>query len=450
LGKISNFNRPGPPKDRKSAPPISPARLAAFDILLRIEREKAFSAILLPFYEERLELKDRALCHELTLGVLRRQIYLDRLIDRYSVQKLDPEVRIALRLGLYQLLFLDKIPPYSAINESVNLVARARKRSAKGFVNAILRRASREPQNLTISDPIEKIAVETSHPQFLIEKWISQFGLDQAEDLAVANNEPPRSDFRRTAKTTDRTFKQLEDEPAEGAAAQTDRQISKSPIPDPQALRDLADQGEIYFQDAASQLVGQAVELQPGELFLDVCAAPGSKLTQVAAAVEQKVIGGDLHYPRVAQIAKSARQQGVSNISLVQHDAEQGLPFADETFDVILLDAPCSGTGTIRHNPEIRYHLRENDFAELSAKQLKILENASKALKRGGRLIYSTCSLEPEENETVIENFLGLHPTFTRAEIHALTKFRTPDGFARTFPHRDGMDGFFIARLLKQ
>jgi 16S rRNA (cytosine967-C5)-methyltransferase len=173
-------------------------------------------------------------------------------------------------------------------------------------------------------------------------------------------------------------------------------------------------------------------------------------LTQVAAAVEQTVFGGDLHYPRVVQMTKSARQQGAKNISLVQYNAEQGLPFADETFDVILLDAPCSGTGTIRHNPEIRYHLSENDFAELSAKQLKILQKASKALKCGGRLIYSTCSLEPEENETVIENFLGMHPTFTLTEAESLRKFRTANGFARTFPHRDGMDGFFIAVLLKQ
>lgn len=419
----NNFQRP---KNE-----ISPARLSAFEILLKIEKEKAFSSVLLPFYEEKLEAKDRALCHELTLGVLRKQIYLDKVIEIFSRKKLDLEVRIALRIGLYQLLFLDKIPPYSAINESVNLVVRAKKTSAKGFVNAILRRVTRENIKLNFADKIEQISVETSHPRWLIEKWIKQLGLKETEELAVANNQPPTLDFRFTVKTSEAIKKSLQKE---------NIKEEKS------FLRELADSGKIYFQDEASQLVGKVVDLQENESFLDVCSAPGSKLTQIATYANQTVFGGDLYLQRVELMQKSAQKQGLKNVAILQYDAETSLPFAEATFDVILLDAPCSGTGTIRHNPEIRYHLSEKDFSELSAKQLKILRNASKVLKRGGRLIYSTCSLEKEENEDVIENFLAENTHFTKLRAKY---FSTQEGFSRTFPHRDKMDGFFIAELKK-
>ncbi|MBC7900763.1 MAG: 16S rRNA (cytosine(967)-C(5))-methyltransferase RsmB, partial [Saprospiraceae bacterium] len=179
---------------------ISPARIAAFAILLKIEKEKAFSSVLLPQYESDLLPPDRGLCHALTLGILRKQIFLDRLIDQFAKgKKLDPAVRIALRIGLFQLLFLDKVPDYSAINESVNLVQYAKKTSAKGFVNAILRRVTRETIDLAFADDVDRIAVTTSHPRWLVEKWAGQFGVDEAENIAAANNEIPRIAFRISA-----------------------------------------------------------------------------------------------------------------------------------------------------------------------------------------------------------------------------------------------------------
>ena len=177
---------------------ISPARTAAFDVLLRIETEKAFSSHLLAAYEENLSTRDRSLCHELTLGILRRQIYLDRLIDQFSGKRLDAAVRIALRLGLYQIYFLDKIPHHSAINESVNLAQRAKKTSAKGLVNAVLRRATREPVKFDLADEIEQVSVETSHPAWLLEKWVGEFGWEEMARLAVANNRIPETAFRFT------------------------------------------------------------------------------------------------------------------------------------------------------------------------------------------------------------------------------------------------------------
>ena len=180
---------------------ISPARIAAYEILRRIETEHAFSSILLPQYAENLSPNDRALCHQITLGVLRNKIYLDRLIEMFTKgKKTDSAIKTILEIGLYQLLFLDKIPDYSAINESVNLVNRAKKTSAKGFVNAVLRRATREKIDLQFSDETEKLSVETSHPRWLIEKWIINFGFEKTADLAKANNEIPPICFRPTNK----------------------------------------------------------------------------------------------------------------------------------------------------------------------------------------------------------------------------------------------------------
>jgi 16S rRNA (cytosine967-C5)-methyltransferase len=414
---------------------IAPARLAAFQILSKIESEKAFSSVLLPVYEERLEARDRALCHEITLGVLRKQIHLDRLIEKLTGgKKLDAAVRVILRSALYQLIFLDKIPPHAAINDAVELTRKAKKTSAKGFVNAVLRRCTREKIVLDFADETDRLAVETSHPRWLVEKWIDDFGFADAARLAASNNETPALDYRFTAKTSDAVVKSL------GVA---------DGEPDKNYLFELARGGKIYFQDEGSQMVGTAVDLKENESFFDVCAAPGSKTTQIASKIKgpgsKLFAAGDLHWNRVKILRENCRNQGVRNVLILQYDAEQALPFADESFDVVLVDAPCSGTGTLRHNPEIRYFLQEKDFAELSRKQLKILRGASKLVKSGGRIIYSTCSLEKEENERVIAEFLAAENGFRSRKPSVPEKYATGEGYARTFPPRDRIDGFFIA-----
>ncbi len=414
---------------------ISPSRIAAFEILAKIETEKSFSSVLLPIYEEKLEPKDRALCHELTLGTLRKQIYLDKVIEKLTNgKKLDSAVKVILRIALYQLVFLDKIPAHAAINDSVNLTQMAKKTSAKGFVNAVLRRFTRENVELDFTNEVEKISVETSHPKWLIEKWIADFGLEETAKLAEANNETPKLIFRFTAKTTDAIKESI-----------TKENIST----DKKYLRELAENGKIYFQDEGSQIIGNAVELKEGETFLDVCAAPGSKVTQIGSKFQvpssKLLVAGDLYWQRVKILQENCKNQGVGFVNILQYDAENALPFADESFDVVLIDAPCSGTGTIRHNPEIRYFLQEKDFAELQAKQLKILNNASKLIKRGGRIIYSTCSLEKEENEEVCGKFLSENVGFQLSSPNVSEGFLTAQGFARTFPQKDRMDGFFIA-----
>jgi len=447
-------------KDVKSKNKLksSPARFAAFEILQKIETEKSFSSVLLPIYEEELSTKDRALCHILTLGVLRKKLYLDRLIEEFTKkkpEKFDLAVLLALRIGLFQILFLDKIPAYSAINESVNLVHQAGKRSAAGLVNAVLRRAARDEVNFNFADRLEKISVETSHPRWLVERWTKQFGMEETEKLAVANNETPQLVFRLTKKSDEKTIetlKKLDLEISESIVVSSTWKVLKSN----EILHLYADEGKIYFQDEASQLVVQAVRLQADKNFLDVCAAPGSKTTQINYELQntnyelQNFVAGDRYLHRLRVLRQTCERVGAENVKIVAYNAEKNLPFAAESFDTVLVDAPCSGSGTIRHNPEIRYFLRAEDFTELAAKQLKILENASKVVKTGGRLIYSTCSLEREENEMVSGEFLAAQTHFEKVLPALPERFLTGEGFARTFPQNDKTDGFFIAVFEKK
>ena len=421
---------------------ISPARKAAFDVLLRVERDAAFSSALLPQFESQLNEKDRGLCHELTLGVLRRKLYLDAFIEQLSSGKrIDIEIRIALQLALFQLLFLDRIPAHSAINESVELAAYAKKSSAKGFVNALLRSMQRGHPKLSFENDAERISIESSHPRWLVDKWIAEFGLESAEAICLANNKTPSLAFRAIGK---------EPEPIENL-------ISTGAIRASEAvkncfiathfnteLRRLADEGSIYCQDEGSQLVAQCVIDIAARRVLDVCAAPGGKTSMIATSAEAFVVAGDLHFSRVERLKATCQNQS-ANVQVVQLDATGCLPFVAQSFDTVLVDAPCSGTGTIRHNPEIRYSITKTDIDELSCKQLLILENASDTVANGGRLIYSTCSLECEENEEVCALFLQRHSEFSPELPRADRRFHTSENFARTFPDRDDMDGFFMA-----
>lgn len=419
---------------------ISPARTAAFDILLRIEKENAYSSVLLPIYEDKLSVADRALCHEMVLGSLRRQLLLDREIDVFARQKkLDIEVRIALRLGLYQIRFLTKVPQYSAINESVNLVQRAKKTSAKSLVNAILRKAIRENVELTFADEIERISVEQSHPRWLIEKWTAAIGPEETAKFAEANNTAPPKAFRIIGELSLEIQALLK-------SSQPSEFVDGCYI----SSGGLRSSDSIYIQDEASQMTALAVSVPTGGRSIDVCAAPGGKAGLIAKrnADANLIVAGDIHSHRVNFLHENCRRQGVK-VAVVQYDALKSLPFGDKTFDSVLVDAPCSGTGTIRHNPEIRYFIGPNDFAELQSKQLRILQNASKLLKKGGLLIYSTCSIEREENEVVCGHFMKENADFRMIEPNAPKRFITDEGFARTWPQRDDMDGFFIATFIR-
>lgn len=435
---------------------ISPARRAAFEILKRVEQEDAYSSVLLAALDDDLRVEDRALCHELVLGVLRRRLWLDRVIEHLAereVDQFDLTVKLALRLGMYQLRFLSRIPPSAAVNESVNLVRAGGVKSASGLVNAVLRRATREADYdpaANIADGDERLAVETSHPSWLITRWVNAFGYEETAALARADNEPAPVAFRLTTKALtspdvpDQIINQLE---AAGA------QLSRSQIvphswrvkDGGSLLRELARDGLLYLQDEASQLVAHLLGAQPNERVLDVCAAPGSKTLHIDALAPQAlIVAGDLHLHRLRTLNALARQQGIDGIQLVAYDATQPLPFAPESFDRVLVDAPCSGTGTLRRNAEIRWRITAPDIQHLAEKQTRILTNAAVLVRSGGRLVYSTCSVELEENEGVVESFLEADHGFATAVLDAPSEMQTASGAIRTWPHRDGVDGFFI------
>jgi 16S rRNA (cytosine967-C5)-methyltransferase len=334
---------------------ISPSRTVAFDVLRRVQ-EGAFASDLLLAKSKDLDSRDAGLASEIVFGCLRYQLQLDMLISRLSGSaRLDMDVRIALRMGIYQLRYLERIPAHAAVGESVELVKRARKRSAAGLVNAILRKVDRGP----IAWPDR--ATELSCPAWLLERWDRQFGADVTEKIARAFLEPPETYVASTGR----------------------------------------------MQDVGSQSIVPLLDLAPGLTFLDLCAAPGNKTAQ---ALEHGVqaIACDLHWHRLRNVP-------AGDCRRVVLDATRQLPFDAATkFDRILIDAPCSGTGTLGRNPEIKWHVKPSDLIELHERQVKILGHAMGHLKAGGRLVYSTCSLEREENEDVIQSVGGAWTTTRR------------------------------------
>ena len=432
---------------------VSPARLTAFEILRRVG-DGAYASVLLASREDELSPLDRALCHELVMGVLRRQLWLDRLIEHYSnrnVAGLDESVRIILRIGLYQLRFLSRVPASAAVNESVNLVHFARLRSAGSLVNAVLRRATREPEvdpTINIQDPLERLSVATSHPRWLIERWTEAFGSAEAEALARANNEPAPVAFRVV------NSRAQEADVCESLRAAGAQLIPSKVAPGAwrisgagRLLAKFVAAGKVYVQDEASQLIALQLDVQPGQRVLDLCAAPGSKTTHIAElSLDLAVIvATDLHEHRLRTLVSSAQVQGLGSIHCVALDGLQLLPFAGGTFDRVLVDAPCSGTGTLRRNPEIRWRISPADIEDLAGRQKQLLFNAARVVRPGGRLIYSTCSVEPDENEDIVQTFLESNETFRLIELTVNDALRTSLGKARTWPQREGTDGFFIS-----
>jgi 16S rRNA (cytosine967-C5)-methyltransferase len=363
----------------------SSARIAAFEILQKVEAG-GYASDLLLIRTAALDSRDAGLASEIVFGVLRHRAQLDFLIVHYSGrrQKLDSEVRTALRMGIYQLCYLDRIPPHAAVADSVELVKRSKKKSAAGFVNAVLRKAclAASPSDgarFRQGDRPEAYRttreIELSCPEWLLSRWQQNYGAEAAAAIARAALEQPET-YTRGGR----------------------------------------------IQDIGAQTIVPLLGLEPGHTFLDLCAAPGNKTAQ-ALETGIDAIAADLHFHRAAQL----RSLGVPVVVL---DGTQPLPFA-RRFDRILVDAPCSGTGTLARNPEIKWRLKPEDLDGLPRRQSALLANARAALKPGGLLVYSTCSLEPEENEAIIA---AVPSDLIVETLHRL-------------PGRDAGDGFFAASL---
>ncbi len=394
------------------------ARRLAFGLLLRVERDRAYSDELL--HSKRLDgigVGERAFVTAAVLGCLRRQGELDHLIASRTSRpaaSMDDEVLIALRLGAYQLHHMDSIPDHAAVSESVNLVKRARKSSAAGIVNAILR-------NLPPRLPEDR-AGRLCHPGWLLQRWRATLGTGRCQALLQANLRQPETYFRlRSAADGAEVRARLES--AGIAAEPTDlgrayRLARGSAL----AAREVAGDA-IAFQDINSQRVGALLAGPPVSPVLDVCAAPGGKARMLAETAP--VVAGDRRLRRL----RSMQRLGSRGIQLLALDAERPLPFRRQ-FERILVDAPCSGTGTLARNPEIKWRLAPSDLDALSERQGRILENALEALAPGGQLVYATCSLEPEENEHVVAKAIAGRPGWEAARALATVPGTDPgDGF---------------------
>jgi 16S rRNA (cytosine967-C5)-methyltransferase len=359
-------------------------------------------------------------------------------------------------MGLYQLGYLDRIPQSAAVNESVNLVKLAQTASAAGLVNAVLRKAARHPNEKSgqgKEDALERASFELSHPRWMIERWQSALGEQETSALALANNNPAGIAFRvNTIHTTvDEVLTHLK---AEGVTA-SESKICPGAFTvesgSAAAVNWAATRGLVYIQDEASQLVSVLLGPRAGQRILDLCAAPGSKTSHIAALAgdEAWIIASDIHPHRVNALNAVCQRLGLTSIDGIVLDATHDLPFNGEAqlFDRVLVDAPCSGTGTLRSNPEIKWRLTPDDISRLAALQFCLLERAAAAVASGGRLVYSTCSIEREENEDVIHRFLEGNSLFKTIPPNASANLVNDEGFVHTYPHRHGCDGFFAAVL---
>jgi 16S rRNA (cytosine967-C5)-methyltransferase len=448
---------------------ISPARSAAFDILLRVEQESSYASELLhsPAYGELRE-TDHPLTTELVMGVLRWRSLLDSEISRHASQpvaKLDIEVLIALRLAVYQLRWLDRIPVHAAINESVNLVKKARKRSAAPFVNAVLRKisagasAGRDPHSIN-SESAETLASSSAHPEWLVDRWVHEYGLDAAAPICEYNQSRPTTAIRLRQPEAEDRLKAEGIELAAGCFLSSARRVLYGDVTRTTAFR----AGLCAIQDEASQLVAALVG--HGSRILDCCAAPGGKTLAIADRnPAAKISALELHPHRARLLKKLLRAADAScetvrpDIQVTAADARK-MPFSAQ-FDRVLADVPCSGTGTLSRNPEIKWRLAAKDLVDLQTRQLAILQSAMDRVATGGSLIYSTCSLEREENEDVIDSALAQDSSFRLVDcLYELEHLRnngeliwqnlsslTRGPYLRTLPGVHPCDGFFAAIL---
>ena len=438
--------------------PVSPARHAAFTILRHVESGKGFADALMQKPEfSVLSEADRALGTQLVMGILRRREDLDREIERLSerrIASLDLEVAIALRIGLFQMLFLDRIPRSAAVNESVELVKQARKRSAAAFVNAVLRKCS-GPCGSSSTDAVNL-------PSWLWERWTRNFGTAAARAIAAASASRPPTCLRICGRSAD--LESVERELREdGVGTRRGQFASRSLIVEVGNVKKSHAwrEGRVMIQDEGSQLVAELVNPHPGMRVLDACAAPGMKLIQIAEALGQgTILACDASPSRIQTLERIAEKRIPATIQLeVRRMDLTREPPAGGPFDVVLVDAPCTGTGTLGRNPEIKLRLKPEDIERLHGIQARILRNALDGLAPGGRLVYCTCSLEPEENEQVIEEVLGSSQGFCllsaqelRAEFPHIQQFFVEPGYFRTRPDIDPlqrMDGFFAACVVR-
>ncbi len=410
------------------------ARTLCQRALMEWEKGTTFSDEILHGLLERhpLQPSDRGLLTELFYGVLRHLRQLDFLIAQLREGALDERTRNLLRAGLYQIFHL-RVPAHAAVNETVSMAGPTR-----GLVNAVLRRALREQEDLSQRLASQPLAVRESHPDFLVDRWTAQFGAESAEALCRLNNTPSENFFRvNTLKTSLEKLLELQPDASVQDAARGVLKLRRIPS-------EWLESGWGYVQDPSTLLAPDLLDPQPGERVLDACAAPGGKATYMAQKMggRGRVVACDLYDSRIRRLKENVARLGTISVRVHLVDfllePEAGSPLLEAPFDRILLDVPCSNTGVIRRRVDVRWRLTEEDFVRMPVQQFALVRRAVPLLKAGGVLVYSTCSLENEENAAVVEQIARELPEL------ALEEVRT------SLPFRDGVDGSFAARFRKR
>jgi 16S rRNA (cytosine967-C5)-methyltransferase len=435
-------------------------REKALEILGKVE-DGVFADALLEEARQSFDDRDNAFLRELVYGVLRNRFRLDWALNLFSarpVEKAGVSTRNALRLGAYQLLFLDRVPASAAVNTSVEL---AKTHGGKqGYVNGLLRNLDRKRDSIAYpdaGDPVKRLSSLYSHPDWLVARWTRRFGVETAETLLRANNVPAPLVLRANMLRTTREELKSDLERRGVRAIETAYSSAGIRVFSPQGIRTLPGYGEGRFmvQDEAAQLVGLMLSPQPGERVLDACAAPGGKAMHLAELMGNKgeIVALELDPARIARISENSRRLGLTIIVPKQGDAAN---YAEEGFDRVLIDAPCSGLGVLRRHPDGRWNKGEGTVRERAALQRRILENCARLLRPGGVLVYATCSTEPEENEEVVAAFLaGPGSGFVVADPRPYLPGKASElvdgnNFFHTYPKAPEMDGFYGARMVRK
>lgn len=434
---------------------LSKARACADAVVRRVFEQGAYADQALQSEARGLDARDRALAMRLSYGAIQRRGTLDHLIERLAerpLARLEPGVVAALRLGLYELLYLQGAPDRAVVDDAVELAKRG-SRGGHGLVNAVLRRAAREGRESLLGqlrdESPEDAAVKHSHPPWIARMWFSQLGPSQARQLMAAGNEPGEVALRVNT---------LRAEPASVAGAIDVAHHGDPGIPEAIVLDGPLDvhgtaawrEGLLIAQSRAAMLVSRVLDPQPGERVLDLCAAPGGKTTHIAALMENRgeVIAVERNAKRAANLRDVTSRMGSSIVTVEVADAATPRP-PGAAFDRVLVDPPCSGLGTLQARPDLRWRAQPEQLEEMVAVQARILDAAAAALRPGGVLVYSTCTLSSEENERQIERFLERHRQFALDPIEGPSGYAHPGlpGALLTLPHRDRTAGFFIARM---
>jgi 16S rRNA (cytosine967-C5)-methyltransferase len=442
------------------------AREVALEILTRVEQDKAYSNLLLNqmLQKHPLERVDAGLVTEIVYGTIQRLNTVDYYLNRFvakGVQKLEPWVRNLLRLSLYQVVYLERIPAHAIVNEAVNIAKKKGHQGISGMVNGVMRNVIRQKEQLTISPSLpaaERIALEYSHPKWMVSRWIAQFGELTAKLICEANNTPPKTSARVNTLQHSQT-EMLDIMQQEGMEAKPSELAPRGVVIEHGgnlAFTRWYAEGSITVQDESSMLVAEAVNPAPGMRVLDCCAAPGGKTTHLAEKMNDtgSIVACDVHEHKIALIRDQITRLKLHSIQTVCSDAAD-LPslYADESFDCILLDAPCSGLGVIRRKPDLKWAKQEQEIADICGLQNKLLNRIHQLLRPGGILVYSTCTMEYEENQGMIQQFLEQHPQF-KLEAFPEGMFAghsdsASPGMLQILPHQYQSDGFFIARMRK-